>query len=165
LNESEELVESADLSRGAQLRTEHVAGESTEDRKLDCDPLLFSARNPRQATNDSKNRLRFPYGIWERSRQPLAFAIFVRSPSSVTDFMPIIRLAHSAKLRQISIQDVAVSRRQVIVIDDTLNAFDGFIKLVFIEPASIPLPCKIAQVALRTIQALPVVTRETPSLI
>jgi hypothetical protein len=64
LNESEKLVESTVLSRGAELRSEHIAAESTEDRKLDCDPLLSSARNSRQATNDSKNRLRCPYGTW-----------------------------------------------------------------------------------------------------
>jgi hypothetical protein len=98
LNESEKLVESTVLSRGAELRSEHIAAESTEDRKLDCDPLLFSARNPRQATNDSQNRLRGPYGTWERSRQPLPFAIFVRSPPAVADLVPIIRLAHSAQL-------------------------------------------------------------------
>jgi hypothetical protein len=80
LNESEKLVESADLSRGAELRSEHIAAESTEDRKLDCDPLLFSARNPRQATNDSKSRLRCPYGTWERSRRPVAFALDHRRP-------------------------------------------------------------------------------------
>jgi hypothetical protein len=80
LNESEELVESADLSRGAQLRSEHIAAESTEDRRLDCDPLLFSARNLRQATNDSKSRLRCPYGTWERSRRPVAFALDHRRP-------------------------------------------------------------------------------------
>ncbi|MGI9071350.1 MAG: hypothetical protein ACR2JB_08550 [Bryobacteraceae bacterium] len=64
LNESEKLVESADLSRGAQLRSERIAAESTEDRKLDCDPLLSSFRNPGQATDDSTTRLRCPCGNW-----------------------------------------------------------------------------------------------------
>jgi len=95
----------------------------------------------------------------------LALAIFVRSPPAVADLVPVIRLAHSAKLRQIAIQDVTISRRHVIVVDHMLNAFDRFIKLIFIEPASIPLPCKIAQLALRTIQALPVIALETPAFV
>lgn len=95
---------------------------------------------------------------------PVGNALFVL-PRVVTDFMPIVGLAHSSKLHEIIIQGVAVARGHVIMIHNMLNAFDRFVKFFLVEASSIPALCEITKLVLRVIEPLSVVVRETPSFI